>query len=510
MLSVVRRPVGITEPSARLDKRIRLFSICIAIVLLVLSPITGIASKQIMPPLAALLGAFVIFIMVRSEDDIFIVFFVQSPSITYTLTTLLFALFTGNISLTGMYDADRAFLIVALYQVSIFAAYGALKLATYPGKIYDVCNDGFFNASYLTIFALVGSIMLVVIRLGGFGKSLIQNIVAACWLAVALAALSYRKGLYKPAFAIVAVTFLSLSLFANQRTFMFSIALFTIFFYLTHANKAISFFRMLAFVVAGFSLGIISQAFINARPNDSTGVDPVQVLSDTLNEIASADAWISALPDLSNEHEQDYIQLRSAYFSRFLQGGLNAQSDSSNSIGARLAQIGHMDIVTAKYPLRDRVDVPMWTDQLMATATASPEGFLAPLYSDELVWNLGLRPRPLVGRPLVSVAGELYMLSGIYWFPVITFVIFVIFIGQAMIFRAAVGYSSAYVISLIMATFPIIFTGTAFGLLNTVGRMLPVLIIIGWAFKKFTYQRISNQTVIIKRGIFTSDEELGE
>lgn len=508
MLNVLRQPAGFSQPSSRLDHRLRFGLIWIAVLLFVLSPIVGIASGKIMPPLAALLGASIIFLTVRSEDDIFIAFLVQSPSITYTFTTLLFALLSGNIALSGMYDADRAFLVVILYQIGVVSAYAFLRLVTYPGKFNDIGTKGFFDAGILTLISLLAALLLVTVRLVGIGMSLTPNIIAFCWLTVALAGLAQRPGSYKASFTIVASTLIALSLFANQRTYMFSIVLFTVFFYLTHALKALSFFRIVLVLVSAFCLGVVSQAFVNARPNDRSAIDPVQVLTDTLTQIGSAETWVGALPDLSNEQEQRYVQLRSAYYSRFLQGGVNATSDQSLSIGARLAQIGHMDIVTGKYPLQDNLDGPMWKDHLVATATASPEGFLAPLYSDELVWNLGLRPRPLIGRPLVSVAGELYMLSGIYLLPVITFIIFLLLIGQALIYRAAIGYSSAYVISSIMAMFTIIFTGTVFGLLNTAARVMPLLIVAGWVCRRLTYRHSLIVSEGHGKGIFGGEQEV--
>jgi hypothetical protein len=488
----IAHPLGLNESAQRLDRRLRIGMLVICGTTLLGGCLAGVGSGHLMPSISACLGAAVILYTVRSEKDILTAIIVQSPAITYICTTLIFSIFSRNISLSGMYDVDRAFLIVSLYQIGILVAYAIVSIIL-PVRLFNKSRlEGYYKRPYLYTICTTMAASLLFVRFAGIGQSMTQNIMTVLWATVTLSAHSTRKGKYALTFTIGTLTMVILSFVLNQRTYLFSTVLFAILFYTAQSRQAVSFLKIILVVTAGFSLGVISESIIKARPNDRSSIDTAQVMQNTINELGSLETWQNALPNIANSDYSDGVTNKARYYSPFLQGGVGSKVDQSGTIGARLAQIGHMDIVTGGYPIQSKFDADNWLDHIRSVYGAESETSVAPIYSDQLVWNLGIRPRGLIGRPLVSVAGEVYMLSGVWWLIPITAIAYLILFLELAVLRTIIGLNTTYVICGLIALFPIIFTGTALNLVATDIRGIPILIALLWGVKIIAFSKSGN------------------
>jgi hypothetical protein len=490
IVRIIKSQTGATVALTRLDERLRLFIAFISVVTLIMGAASSVASGTISPFLAGLVALVVMIISVRYEPDTLLVLLVNSPCLTYLFSTLLFGVINGNIFLDGMFNAERAFTISLVYQIGVLFALGAAKPFAGFRNLPDAANVHHFSRLKLSLVTASAIMLLAAARGFGVGQSLISALLPLLWWSIAA---SSQRGLRGSTFLITALSVLSLfivSLVANQRTYMFSGVLFIVLFYLTNSPKLFSFTRAAGIAVASIALGVVSQSFINARPNDRSQVPVSQVINDTLSGIISAKTWKNALPSLEAEDlGGSRFAQRARYYSPFLQGGPTAVEDQTGTISARFAQLGHMDIVTGQYPLQKTLDFENWHDHIWSAFAGTDNNSTANLYSDELVWRLGLRPRGSIGRPLVTVAGELYMLSGIYLMIFTTFTLYLALFLEILFLRRIIGFSTSYVIGGIIFLIPVVFTGTAFSLLGLIVRGAPAFLFMVWIAVILSRQR---------------------
>jgi hypothetical protein len=490
-VTFLKRQLDATPATARLDFRIRVLIVTLSTFALVMGIIVSVASTAIFPLIASIFAIVVALITVRHESDTLLLIIVNSPTITYLFSTFLFSVLTGNLPLDGMFNIERAFYVSLIYQFGVSISFIIMKPLSGFSKLADSAGKYSYSASRLYFIALISVVVLAATRTIGFGQSLIGALLPLLWLCIT--ASSPRRptpATYIAIFLGVAALF-AVSLVANQRSYMFSSVLFIAMFYAAYSSKLLSFSRASAIAFSGIALSIVSQSFLNARPNDRSNVSVSQVASDTLEGIFSSDTWSNALPSLQvNNEDVGAVSQRSRYYSPFLQGGPSATKNQSGTISARFAQLGHMDIVTGQYPLKTGFDTVNWKDHVVSAILGSSSESTAALYSDELVWQLGLRPRGSIGRPLVSVAGELYMLSGVYFMVVVTIGIYIMLLAGILCFRSIVGYSTPYVIGGTIFLIPVIFTGTAFGLLNLITRGTVIFTALVWLTVKFARRNV--------------------
>lgn len=485
-MTFLKRQLDATPATARLDLRIRVLIVTISTFTLVMGIVVSVASTTISPLIASIFATIIVLLTVRYEHDTLLLIIVNSPTITYLFSTFLFSALTANLPLDGMFNVDRAFTISFIYQFGVAVAYIVIKPISGLSSLTDSAFTYIYSPEKLYFISVISLIILATARAIGFGQSLIGALLPLLWWSIT--ASSQRKivpATYIVIFIGVSALF-AVSLVANQRSYMFSSVLFIAMFYASYSSRVLSFSRVSAVAIGCIALSIISQSFLNARPNDRTNVSVSQVASDTLGGIFSFDTWANALPSLQvDSDDAGAVSQSSRYYSPFLQGGPAVTKNQSGTISARFAQLGHMDIVTGQYPLMTGFDAANWKDHVVSAILGSRGESTAALYSDELVWQLGLRPRGSIGRPLVSVAGELYMLSGIYFMLAMTIGIYIILFSGILWFRYIVGYSTSYVIGGTIFLIPVIFTGTAFGLLNLITRGTVTFAVLVWLTVKF-------------------------
>jgi hypothetical protein len=232
-------------------------------------------------------------------------------------------------------------------------------------------------------------------------------------------------------------------------------------------------------------LNWISYSFLEAR---KFRTDTTDVFEETIN-IAFSPEGLTHLLLISDDEIPIYDTVGSAYRSDFIRTSVWGPVADTSWTG-RLALIAHMDIVTGRLAEPDEID---WR------IVAGTVGSVLPnfgdkqelLYSDELVWGLSLRSRQSVGRPLVTVAGELYAIGGFPFILVAGFMLYSGLILLLVIFDHIARNKLVYVVTGISLLGSVTLTGTFAGLMASSFRMLPEFLVLLFFLVKIDAQRDS-------------------
>lgn len=470
-----------------LNKRIRsallwlcLFSLCMGI-------ISSVMSGTVWPLFLSAVATSSIIFMLKVEPDLLLMFVVLSPSLNYVITSQIFAALAGNLSFSGFFDLSVSGLIVVIYQAAAIAAYLMYALFLRRGTLVDH-TDSYLSFRNAMIVALTSVAGLLLIRLAAFGQSLLPLLIPVAWWAVAsVASRTQRTASLVAIFLATSFLLLIVSFLVNQRTYVATAAVAGVLVACAKLNKIVSVRNVLILAFGTIIANVVSISLLAARPDDPATATVGSTTDLALEAVLSPTTWVQALPFLGSAQGEKYRAERtSKYYSNFLAGGEGKIIDLSDSLWARLAQLGHLDIVVGQKSIVTEVDLESLKDEIeFIMPGREADDNIARLYSDVVVWDMGLRRNQLVGRPLVTVAGEMYLLTGIYVYPFFAFVVFFIILVELRILRRCAKYSVAYIVLGVVAVYNITFSGTVLNAFDLIWRVMPLLMIMAIVVRRF-------------------------
>lgn len=470
------------DASIRLGARVRTLFQAACWFLLAFGAISAASDGDLVVLVSCVLLSISSLSLCRREYDVAILFLAIHPTLTYAATTAAFSIAHLNLSLTGFVDKDTAFVIVSVYQAAIFSAYLVSRLVSNRSISNDFALPA-LNKNRASVVTLAGFCIFVLFALTPDSSTL------ASISGTAIAVMCFGLGSYVTAdgmrriFAPIAVSLIAVggcALLLNQRTSLFLILLFWIIIILSISKSLFSWRNLLISIAAIFIINLVTFSFVAAREEHSENPD-INTISRTIDIALSARGLDAAIPFIDSEpSSRSYSSRTNRYYSNFLGGGPNDSNDvSASSTLARLAQMGAMDIVTGRLGDVNEIDVSRWWQLLISTMPDFGQAKDLRL-SDDIVWELGLRDRTSIGRPLVTVAGEMYAIGGFAGLFILASTVFLAIFLELLILRRVIGYSAVYVGTAFSILYGITMTGTALSAIAVATRALPQIIIVLW------------------------------
>jgi hypothetical protein len=455
------------------------FFISVGASIVALSIIIAIMGSAIeVAAIAFLLGVFTI-LMAAFEKDAFKLILLTHPALFYVGTTLLYATLNWNLSLEGLQNGPLAFEIVLLYQLAILCAYvltalSGLKQNTSVNNIFQPTNQS--RAKFLAFFA--GTLLALSVL-----PSLQQLIpLRPIFLVVTLFCTAIYIENKSSGFSLFialcsALPALVVALAQNQRT---PILLYLVFWGVLYVlkQKNISLVKIVLIGLLGlFFSNLITESFIRARLEYQAG-HVASAPTRTLELIFSGESIWSAIPILGQSSDVKKLTNESSlYHSAFLR---KSYSNEANDLGflARTALIAYIDIVAPRVETRnDNID---WNSVQGILLSVIPDiGQTKELiYSDKLVWSLGLRGTETIGRPLVTIPGELFSIGGFGFLFLSSLALYFLLFLEINWTRQYLHSSIVCNATLLVLFYDVIFTGTALSAISVGLRNFPLLFVV--------------------------------
>ncbi len=469
-----------------LSERIAAFVRWVAWLTIFLSLLSGVFSRDFVVPLCGVGSGLLSLTALSYQRDILRLLLVAHPTISYMFFTLVYGFLNGNPGLDGLLNAGRGFTITLVYQFAIFGAdafillvagrkHDAAAEATAPSNPYAM-RVGWVLVAVLAVFASARLTFLT-----AHTPVLVGLIVATvAWTVHA------RNGKKIAGLALATlIAFFLISSITNGRTILLVLLLAWALLMIAYAPRVLTIKNIVLGIVCLGVLNWISYSFLEAR---KFRTDTTDVFEETIN-IAFSPEGLTHLLLISDDEIPIYDTVGSAYRSDFIRTSVWGPVADTSWTG-RLALIAHMDIVTGRLAEPDEID---WR------IVAGTVGSVLPnfgdkqelLYSDELVWGLSLRPRQSVGRPLVTVAGELYAIGGFPFILVAGFMLYSGLILLLVIFDHIARNKLVYVVTGISLLGNVTLTGTFAALMASSFRMLPEFLVLLFFLVKIDAQRDS-------------------
>lgn len=473
-----------------LSARIATFVRWVAWLTMFCSLLSGIASRDFVVPLCCVGSALISLGALSYQRDALRLLLVTHPTISYMFFTLVYGFLNGNPALSGLLNPGRAFTIALIYQFAIFGA--DLFVTLLPGGSSaarkaepDEAKPHAMRLGWILVLVLAAFASARLTFLTAQTPVLVGLVVAAvAWTVHA------RQGKRVMGLALTTlIAFFLISSLTNGRTMLLVLALAWVLLVLAYSRRALTLRNIVMGLVFLGLLNWISFSFLEAR---KFRTDTGDVFAETLNIAFSPDGLIHLVLPGTPELKADSVG--SAYRSDFIRTSVWGPVDDTTWVG-RLALIAHMDIVTGRLPEPQEVD---W-DVVMGTIGSVLPNFgdkQELLYSDELVWGLSLRPRGLVGRPLVTVAGELYAIGGFQFILIAGFLLYFGLISLLVAFRRVARNKLLYVVAGVSLLGSVTLTGTFAGLMSSGFRMMPQFILLLYVFEKMTHRAVESAEVV--------------
>jgi hypothetical protein len=337
------------------------------------------------------------------------------PTILFSMTPYLYSTFAMKTADEGLFDPFRSSLIAALYQlgmygpaiISVVARYLTTErpraLSRRPALTGALVIPAFYRT--LTLLGAAG-ILVRGMNISPFVNAISDQAQSLFWVGLALH-LFARRQLYPLSADIIFALLIcgAVTVMANARSFLLEILFFMGTAHLMLARKAFG-WRWLV---------------------------PVWLLISTLNTFSAITIEIRyTYPKGSPDKTAAYVQTLTspeALAAIFIPGrkyiglGLSGRAEASSrtlyntpyfkhqsGFFERLTLLPAMDIVTGRMGEVSRVNEPAIKELFRANLPFVSGKDL--LYSDRVTWELGLRNRDVIGRPMITSAGELYTMAG--------------------------------------------------------------------------------------------------
>lgn len=345
--------------------------------------------------------------MVALHRDGWRAFFYSSPYWTFSFMLLVNASGRAVSIDYNILDPDRAAAIVLVSQFGV-AVVGLID-ALVQNQPRQASAAAVERTNNLVFTLLVSSIIVLALRFtGGISPIVAKSFFYLLPILVTINFLRRGARASDPYFLFLFGGYSALAVIDNSRTDLLSFVLLGVVLLMIFGQRFVTWQRLvLAYFFARF-LTAFSAVSIAVRPLRDT---PDQMISEALSRLFSLETLITLLnPFHTHSASYLYAQRQTGYslFRSYFYGG------GDTSIFDRLTLLPQMDIVTGRMPLPTYVDFAKLWQTTVPSALPNFGQQKITMLGDELVWELALRSRESVGRPMITSQAEAWALGG-YW-----------------------------------------------------------------------------------------------
>lgn len=358
-------------------------------------------------------------VTMRCRDGIRIIIFTNVYWM-FSVATYAYAFLNGQTASYGLGNAERAALVALVSQLAL---YMACLLTPNRGVLLKTDEFKYLRrrSTLNTLqypFLIVGLLGVIV---GNYG--LLPSAYAATIGYFLLVAMSIRlaggKIAQDPVLLGIFALMFYISAASSGRTALMALLFMLGFAVLMLKEKIISFGTLIAAYFTMRLLSIFSALLLSVRWTRGTSVSTAELFASKFFALDTAFFLI-------NPFYVHPVQLEAAtapentsgFYSDFFRAG-------SDSLLQRLTLLPQMDIVVSK--IRD-ISAIRWDDLWSNIVWNVLPGIFGQdkdlLFSDQIVWELGLRDWASVGRPMITVQGELFSIGGYVCVFLVTFYLY--------------------------------------------------------------------------------------
>ncbi|MCM5559386.1 hypothetical protein [Pleomorphomonas sp. JP5] len=465
------------------ERRMRSFYRLVGLFIVIMGGVSSVLDFNFVFLITYIFFGMATFYFSKKVKDMAMLHLILHPSTLYLFTTMIFALGNGNVSLMGLVNKTSSSAVIFIYQTAIILAYVIYcGVVSWRGRSYITKLGRKFRFTKTVIFSIVIIVLYSIAESEKIvGITSAKYAILAVYLTLCVALYERAKGGNKKIliFIISITCTLLIAALVNRRSGVFVAILVWIILYVYSARRLITLNAIGLVFLGSFVLNVATNSFIQVRTDYQMGRLTSFGLS-TLEAALDPQNVLYSIPFLSStERVFSFSERSNKNYSELLASN---GTEQDLSIGSRLSLFARMDIVTGR--LGTGV-VPDWSRLGLMTLSALPDYGQDKqlLVSDQIIWGLGLLPKEVIGRPLVTVAGELYAVGGFLGMFTVTlisfFLIFVIF----HIIRLQIGYCIEYIICCVAATYNIAFTGTSVDMFLLILRNSIIIIFLIYLFK---------------------------
>lgn len=359
--------------------------------------------------LHSIMAAVAYLIAYRSKDAVKTIIFTHVYA-TFSITTYLFALLNNQTASYGLVDAERSALVAAASQVGLLAAFLLIPdrpmLPSRNETAYAEKRLNLNAAQYLLM--AVGFAALLLKSLGILSDVYASTLISVLYVAIAVR-LTFRAGnvFLDPIFILSLGALAVASVFSNERTGLMAAILLLAFLVPMTQSKVLTLKNIAVGYVGWRLLAAFSAVAISARWSREFGGSSIAALF--IDGFFSFETMLTLLnPFHVHAAEGAYagtVNAASGYYSDFY------PSVMGGNLLARLTVLPQMDIVVGRLGEIVEYDFAQ-LQKILLSVLPSVGQEKSLIFSDEIVWALGLRDPDSIGRPLVTIEGELYALGG--------------------------------------------------------------------------------------------------
>lgn len=337
------------------------------------------------------------------------------PTILFSLTPYLYSTFAMKTADDGLFDPFRSSLIAALYQlgmygpaiISVVARYMTVERPRAPSRRPALAGVLVAPVFYRALILLgAAGILVRGMNISPFVNAMADQAQSLFWVGLTLH-LFARRRLYPLSADIIFALLIcgAVTVMANARSFLLEIVFFMGTAHLMLAHKAFGWRGMVPVWLLISTLNTFSAITIEIRYTYPKGSpDKVAAYVQTL---ASPEA-LAAIFIPGRKYIGLGLSGRAEAGSRTLYNTPYFKHQSG--FFERLTLLPAMDIVTGRVGDISRVNESAIRELFRANLPFISDKDL--LYSDRVTWELGLRNRDVIGRPMITAAGELYTMAG--------------------------------------------------------------------------------------------------
>ena len=324
---------------------------------------------------------------------------------TFSFMTYLFAATHLQAPSYGLGDPERSALVALVAQAGLFVAFllspSDPALPSRLKEQYRERNGLVTRAQWLLIAA---GIVGMVARISGGADAFNATLILLLYVALSLRIARNAGHLLKD--PVIWVTFCALaymSIATNERTDIMAMLLLVSFALVMTQKRLLTWKNALIAYVSWRLLYVFSSVSIAIRWARNSGQSLFDLFT---SHFFTADTFWALVNPL-HLHQADILYnataRRSGFYSEFL--------GSVTDLGGRLTVLPQMDIVVSRWP---EATMARWDELWAIVLSALPSlgQTKSLIFSDEVVWELGLRGRETIGRPMITAVGELYVIGG--------------------------------------------------------------------------------------------------
>ncbi|MEL7344947.1 MAG: hypothetical protein AAFN59_08805, partial [Pseudomonadota bacterium] len=382
-------------------------------------------------------------IVARSRDCIETIIFTHVFWM-FSAMTYLNATLNGQAATTGLIDAERAALIALVSQLGLFVAHHFSPRSRPLDHVTPSRRAGAVERSMATTttLAVIGVAGLMLQWAGVLPTAYSESMMLFLYLAIGARIVAQGRLRLSDPLILVSVVLIAMTVVgSNSRTDLISFVIALGFVWVMIKARPFNVLALLLGYVALRLLSAFSSVIISVRPFRE---EPSVMRELFVDRFFSVETW-RVLTRPGYDHAADLLHLgtkttHTGFFSDFFSG---AEADMLD----RLTLLPRMDIVTGRWPIDADVRwYDLW-EQLFWTVLPNIGQSKNLIYSDHVVWDLGLRARDSVGRPMITAEAELYVMGGL---PAVIIVIPLCFWIMNQVYRWIVRMTGLRVMAILV------------------------------------------------------------